>query len=88
MRVLPLPNFTFLYPDDDSRWEIVQSISLDWKIVTGKRGCLWGSLLFYFPFRILAAVSFITGILRAYPLTAKQSEVRHGFMYTRPRADP
>ncbi|KAJ3533437.1 hypothetical protein NM688_g7282 [Phlebia brevispora] len=46
----------------------------DWNIITGKRGCLWGALIFYFPFRILAAISFTTGILGAYPLSAKQSE--------------
>ncbi len=65
----------YLLIDRATRWELVQSVSIDWKIITGNRGCRWGAFLVYFPFRILVVAFYVCAILGLYELKPDQAAV-------------
>ncbi|KAI0683995.1 hypothetical protein BC835DRAFT_674847 [Cytidiella melzeri] len=56
-----------LMSEPSIRWEVLQSLPFDWKIISGRRGCRWGAAIIYFPLRSLSMLYFACSILLLYP---------------------
>lgn len=48
-------------------WEIIRALPFNWMVISGQKGCRWGILALYLPFRTLAAVSFAFAIIGVFP---------------------